>query len=94
LFLALTAYTIIDYLLATRKSRQMTATGYVRSALLAGILVAESSSWSEIWPDRIFHPSLLFFWIFVTWVLPWYFCLSACTVLSLKNSGQLFDNRV
>src|SRR5210317_38865 len=31
LFLALTAYTIIDYLLATRKSRQMTATGYVRS---------------------------------------------------------------
>ena len=38
LFLALTAYTIIDYLLATRKSRQMTATGYVRSALLAGIL--------------------------------------------------------
>ena len=40
LFLALTAYTIIDYLLATRKSRQMTATGYVRSALLAGILVS------------------------------------------------------
>jgi hypothetical protein len=40
LFLALTAYTIIDYLLATRKSRQMTATGYVRSALLAGLLVS------------------------------------------------------
>jgi len=40
LFLALTAYTIIDYLLATRKSRQMTATGYVRSALLAGILAS------------------------------------------------------
>jgi len=31
---------IIDYLLATRKSRQMTATGYVRSALLGGILVS------------------------------------------------------
>jgi len=40
LFLALTAYMIIDYLLATRKSRQMTATGYVRSALLAGILAS------------------------------------------------------
>ena len=40
LFLALAAYTIIDYLLATRKSRQMTATGYVRSVLLAGILVS------------------------------------------------------
>ncbi len=40
LFLALTAYTIIDYLLATRKSRQMTVTGYVRSALLAGILAS------------------------------------------------------
>jgi hypothetical protein len=36
----LAAYTIIDYLLAPRKSRQMTATGYVRSALLAGILVS------------------------------------------------------
>ena len=40
LFLALTAYTIIDYLLATRKSRQMTTTGYLRGALLAGILVS------------------------------------------------------
>ena len=40
LFLALTAYAIIDYLLATRKSRQMTATGYLRSALLAGILIS------------------------------------------------------
>ena len=40
MFLALTAYMIIDYLLATRKSRQMTATGYVRSALLAGILAS------------------------------------------------------
>ena len=40
LFLALTAYAIIDYLLATRKSRQMTATGYLRSALLAGVLIS------------------------------------------------------
>ena len=40
LFLALSAYTIIDYLLATHKSRQMTATGYVRTVLLAGILVS------------------------------------------------------
>jgi small-conductance mechanosensitive channel len=40
LFLGFTAYIIIDYLLSKRKSRQMTATGYVRSALLAGILTS------------------------------------------------------
>jgi len=40
LFLAFTAYMIVDYLLSTRKFRQMTATGYVRSALLAGILAS------------------------------------------------------
>ena len=40
LFLAFSAYMIIDYLLSKRKSRQMTATGYVRSALLAGILAS------------------------------------------------------
>jgi len=40
LFLAFTAYLIVDYLLSKRKSRQMTATGYVRSALLSGILAS------------------------------------------------------
>ena len=40
LFLALTSYMIIDYLLSKRKSRQMTVTGYLRSALLAGILAS------------------------------------------------------
>ncbi len=40
LFLALTAYAIIDYLLAARKSRQITVTGYLRSVLLAGLLVS------------------------------------------------------
>jgi len=40
LFLAFTAYMIIDYLLSQRKSRRMTASGYVRSALLAGILAS------------------------------------------------------
>ena len=40
LFLALTAYMIVDYLLSQRKSRQMTASGYVRTALLAGILAS------------------------------------------------------
>ena len=38
LLLAFAAYMIVDYLLSKRKSRQTTATGYVRSALLAGIL--------------------------------------------------------
>ena len=40
LFLGFAAYMIIDYLLLKRKSRRMTATGYLRSALLAGILAA------------------------------------------------------
>jgi len=40
LFLAFTAYMIIDYLLSKRNSRQVTATGYVRSVLLAGILAS------------------------------------------------------
>jgi hypothetical protein len=40
LFLAFTAYMVIDYLLSKRKFRQMTTTGYVRSALLAGILAS------------------------------------------------------
>jgi hypothetical protein len=40
LFLAFTAYMVVDYLLLKRKSRQMTTTGYVRSALLAGILAS------------------------------------------------------
>ena len=40
LFFAFTAYMIIDYLLLKRRSRQMTASGYVRGALLAGILTS------------------------------------------------------
>ena len=40
LLLAFTAYMIIDYLLSKRKSRHITVAGYVRSALLAGILVS------------------------------------------------------
>ena len=40
LLLAFTAYMIIDYLLSKRKSRRVTVTGYVRSALLAGILAS------------------------------------------------------
>lgn len=40
LLFAFTAYMIVDYLLLERKSRKLTTTGYVRSALLAGILVS------------------------------------------------------
>ena len=40
LFLGFAAYRIIDHLLLKGKSRQMSATGYVRSALLAGILTS------------------------------------------------------
>jgi hypothetical protein len=40
LLLAFAAYIMIDYLVLKRKSRQMTATGYIRSALLVGILAS------------------------------------------------------
>jgi hypothetical protein len=40
LFLAFTAYMVVDYLLSMRKSRRMTTSGYVRSALLTCILAS------------------------------------------------------
>ena len=39
LFLALAGYWIVDYLLSKRRDLQVTPAGYVRAALLAGILV-------------------------------------------------------
>lgn len=39
LFLALTAYLIIDYLVLQKKRIRLTASGYVRGAILAGILL-------------------------------------------------------
>jgi len=40
LILALVAYIIIDYLMLQKKQLRLTATGYVRGAILAGILVS------------------------------------------------------
>ena len=40
LFLAFIAFLFMDYLLSRRKSRQMTASGYVRGGMLAGILIS------------------------------------------------------
>jgi hypothetical protein len=40
LFLAFTGYIVIDYLMLTRRSRKLTATGIVRGVLLAGILAS------------------------------------------------------
>lgn len=39
-FLAFASYVVVDYLVLKRKSMQMTATGYVRGALLVGILAS------------------------------------------------------
>jgi len=39
-FLALTAFMIADYLISKRNSRHVTASGYVRIALLTGILIS------------------------------------------------------
>ena len=38
--LALAAYIVADYFILKRNSRRMTATGYIRFALLAGILIS------------------------------------------------------
>ena len=40
LILALVAYMIIDYVILQKKHLRLTATGYVRGAILAGILVS------------------------------------------------------
>jgi small-conductance mechanosensitive channel len=40
LFLAFAAYIVLDYLVLKHKSRRMTASGYLRGALLAGILAS------------------------------------------------------
>jgi hypothetical protein len=40
LFLAFAAYLVLDYLVLKHKTRRMTATGYLRGALLAGILAS------------------------------------------------------
>jgi len=40
LFIAFSAFMLIDYLLSKRRLRRMTATGYLRGALLAGILAS------------------------------------------------------
>ena len=40
LILALTAYMVIDYLILQKKHLRLTASGYVRGAILAGILVS------------------------------------------------------
>lgn len=40
LFLALVTYLIIDYLILQRKRLRLTASGYVRGAILAGILIS------------------------------------------------------
>ena len=40
LFLAFTGYMVVDYLMLKRKSQRLTATGYVRGAILIGILAS------------------------------------------------------
>ena len=40
LFLALAAYMIVDYLIPQKKHLRLTASGYVRGAILAGILIS------------------------------------------------------
>ena len=77
LFLTLAAYMIIDYFILGRKTKRMTATGYVRFAILAGIvgsgifLVIKNLSGSRLPSDFIIfldlcHLGLVMAFLFVS----------------------------
>ena len=57
--LALVAYTIIDYVMLKRTSRRMTASGYIRIALFAGILVSGALLAIRNLPGAIFAPGFI-----------------------------------
>ena len=61
LFLAFTAYMFMDYLLSRRKSRQMTASGYVRGVMLVGILISGVFLVIRNLAGTIFSPELIIF---------------------------------
>ena len=61
LLLALVAYIGMDYLVLKRKDREITATGYVRIALLAGIVFTGILFVIKNFPPYIFSPNFIIF---------------------------------
>ena len=59
LLLALVSYMVLDYLVLKRKNRKITATGYVRIALLAGIVFTGILFVIKIFPIYVFSPTVI-----------------------------------
>ena len=61
LLLALVAYIGRDYLILKRKNRKITATGYVRIALITGIIITGTLFVIKNFPPYIFSPNFIIF---------------------------------
>ena len=61
LFLALAAYVIVDHLMLQKKLLRLTASGYVRGAILAGIMVSGLFLVIRNLPGSRFSPEFIIF---------------------------------
>jgi uncharacterized membrane protein len=81
LILALVAYMIIDYVILQKKHLRLTATGYVRGAILAGILVSgillviRNLTGSQFGPRFIIFLDLAHLGLVMTFLMVTAFCL-------------------
>ena len=81
LILALVAYMIIDYLILQKKHLRLTASGYVRGAILAGILVSglllviRNLSGSRFAPEFIIFLDLAHLGLVMSFLLTAVYCL-------------------
>ena len=80
-FLALTGYMIADYLISKRNSRHVTASGYVRIALLTGILssgallVIRNLTGTNFAPELIIFLDLIHLGLVMVFVFVSLYCL-------------------
>ncbi|MDX1709490.1 MAG: hypothetical protein R3274_12875 [Desulfobacterales bacterium] len=81
LFLALTAYFVVDHLMLQKKQLRLTASGYVRGAILAGImvsglfLVVRNLSGSRFAPEFIIFLDLAHLGLVMSFLLAGAYCL-------------------
>ena len=81
LILGLTTYMIIDYLILQKKRMRLTATGYVRGAILAGILVSgvllviRNLEGSRFGPGFIIFLDLTHLGLVITFLMVAVYCL-------------------
>lgn len=81
LFLALVAYMIVDHLILQQKHLRLTASGYVRGAILAGIIVSglflviRNLSGSRFTPEFIIFLDLTHLGLVMSFLLAGAYCL-------------------